>query len=463
MPNTNEKNPTTIGHYHLTALSEISAFFLTCLVIDIFFLPETRGFNHISPHPYWIPIIFVAAHYGLREGGIAALIAAIFYVYYPQKLPAEDNTFLLTYYFLLHPISFILIGLFLGNIQDSLRKRTRQMQEEILQLKKDFDLLSTNYQLLKESKEQIERRIVGQEATVSTMYEGIKRLKNLKESEIYPAILDLMQEFLQVKQGSIYMLEDKKLILKAERDWPSDNAYHQYYTRNDPLFSEVVLKQKSLSVNRMEDYKKMAGDRVLAVIPIIDDLTTQTIGVLKIEDIDFVNLNASTIKFLQVLADWSAAAIFAAKEKGAKLEHSLIDKLSEVYCYEYFQIVFRREFRISRRYKLPLSIISLAIHHFADMEKNIQTSLMRTISTVLKNKFRNADIISRGPDEGSFLILLPMTNETGTQRCIDQIKYDITQMGLKPFTPAHPINVDVKYYSTENGTLTEETAVRLLV
>ncbi|MFQ5646034.1 MAG: GAF domain-containing protein [bacterium] len=432
---------------------------MICYVIDTFVATSHRGFNHLSSHPYWIIVILVSARYGLADGLAAAFFSSVFYLYYQGDVAYSGNVLLSSYNYLEHPVNFFLVAIVLGKIQDNMRTRAQIQKEELHDINKDFDLLARNYQLIKESKELIEKRIVGQESTVNTMYEGIRRLKHLREEEIYPAVLDLMEEYMNVKEGSVYMLEGNHLQLVASKNWPEKKGYPKRYTTEDTLFNDIVIRQSTVSINRWEDYNKAGDDRVMVVAPIIDEFNKQTLGMLKIEEIDFVNLNSSSVLFLEVLADWASYAIKSAKES---LEEEFIDKLSGAYINEYFQIAFKRELAAAKRNNIPLTILVLSINEYGNMLENIRSLAMKSIVSIVKNRFRATDVLARSQKDGSFLLLLPITPAEGAQRCFDVIKEEVDLLEFCPFPKEEKLlSLSYRQFSLENDEMSLEQVAKL--
>ncbi|MFQ5646209.1 MAG: diguanylate cyclase domain-containing protein [bacterium] len=438
---------------------EIFGFFTICFFVDFFFLTSHRGFNFLSTHPYWILVVLVPARYGIIDGFAASLTASLLYIYYQAPLPATDNFLLTSNYYLGTPVNFIVVSLALGRIQDNVRIKAQTLKQENVKLAKDFDLLAENFRLLKENKDLIERRIVGQESTISTMYKGIRRLKNLKEEEIYLEITKLMKEYMNVKKGSVYMLEGNHLQLKSSLNWPDDHCFTDVYYSEDFLFNEIVMRQTPLAINRWEDYQAKVGkDRVLVAVPMVDELSKRSMGMLKIEEIDYVNLNSSTVMFLEVLADWSTYAIKSARET---LKEEIHDPLSGAHHNDYFQEIFKREWSSAKRNGLDLSVLLLTINGYAEMTDNIREMVLKLIVTVIRNRFRDTDIVARCHKEDSFIILLPMTPSRGANRCSEIIKTEVDKLEFHPFSDKRLVSFEFSCYAVDMDNLNPELVADL--
>src|SRR5688572_26279637 len=61
----------------LSAIVESIIALTILLVLDLAFGDGTRYFDW-NPHPFWIVVILVAAHYGPNEGILAAILASVF-------------------------------------------------------------------------------------------------------------------------------------------------------------------------------------------------------------------------------------------------------------------------------------------------------------------------------------------------------------------------------------------------
>jgi len=93
-------------------------------------------------------------------------------------------------------------------------------------------------------------------------------------------------------------------------------------------------------------------------------------------------------------------------------KHAIHDDETELFNQKYFMSLLHSEFSSCKRYKNPLSIISVSLDGFTDKtyDKKTKKTLMQDLGKLFIDVPRNSDITCRY-DENHFAILLPLTNK----------------------------------------------------
>src|SRR3546814_10877903 len=109
--------------WRITALLEIALFLAGALLLDRYVFAGDR-FARVQPHPFWIIILLMAAHYGTGEALLAAVAstAALLIGNIPDK-PLDQAIYAHILELARNPILWQLTVVFIGEIGRRHRKR----------------------------------------------------------------------------------------------------------------------------------------------------------------------------------------------------------------------------------------------------------------------------------------------------------------------------------------------------
>ena len=93
---------------------------------------------------------------------------------------------------------------------------------------------------------------------------------------------------------------------------------------------------------------------------------------------------------------------------------AITDPLTELFNRRRFEAVLEKEFKKTRRYNSPLSCLMIDIDHFKKINDeyghHVGDAVLQEIAQIIKNNFREIDIIARWGGE-EFIVLLPHTGK----------------------------------------------------
>lgn len=413
------KNPEFVGG--LLGLSLL-------VVINLLWFREEIGFLRVHPHPYWIVILLIATRYGFRGGLWTGFLAAGIYVAL-LKLGRHDLSLweLADTRYLVTPVLFLVVGMIVGEIREVQKRKFEQLESDHESLREAFDQLSRSYEAMDRAKEELDTRIISQEHTLSTLYDAAQGLKSLQEKEIYPAALELLKDFLSAEACSIYMLSDNRLKLVIGSGDPAKLERKKEVDPGDGMMGRAVSSGETVSLNffvSSRDFSQLEGSEIIISAPLVSS-NKQTLGVLNIEKLPFVKFNPQTVRMASLLADWCSAAIENARTYKETKDRNISDEITDAYTYSYLQERLKEEFSRARRYKTPLSVLSLDIVDFSVFSDQVKQDVLTVLSLVLKNKLRVVDLLFHGSNPGRYVIILPGTSVEGArvpkQRILDEI------------------------------------------
>jgi len=136
--------------------------------------------------------------------------------------------------------------------------------------------------------------------------------------------------------------------------------------------------------------------------------------------------------------------------KGRLLELASIDDLTGIMNRRVFDIELKRDFSNAKRYHKPLSMITIDLDHFKDINDKhghfFGDLVLKMFAKEVSSLVREGDIFSRwGGDE--FCILLPETTGTNAMKVAEKIRFAVKNIHVK--TDGEPIYFTISLGVTE--------------
>lgn len=309
------KFPEKLLGLRASAIVEIAAFFFFAFLIAML-LDQKSNFFSVSPHPYWIIVILIAAQYGTNEALIAAGVSSIILLLGP--LPPQtvlQDRFEYLLYLVKNPLLWFVAAAILGELRlkhirerDKLKKIAEEAEEE----KKK---IAESYAALKNIKERLEMHIVSEMSTTLMAITAFKELEEPSKEGIIKGAVDLTRTLIAPEKFSIFLLESGKLKKKASEGWEETDHYLESLDASSPLYQEIADEGRVVS---MTTDPEILGDEGVLAAPIIDE-KEEIHGMIKVEQIPFLRLRTTTIESLRTLGEWVGSAL--AKEEAKEKRH----------------------------------------------------------------------------------------------------------------------------------------------
>lgn len=303
--------------------------------LDVVFAP-IDGFDLVNPNPYWIPVLLLSVQYGVFEGLTAAVLCTFvsllsgvdpdFFAVLMEQGPgaaldrasgASFDTFtnedyLVAWAYAAQPLLWVISALFLGLLRERLRQRNRELAIDLGQTSHREKVLSEAYNQLLQTKEQLEVRVAGQLRTVFTLYQAAKAIEKLGPGEVLIGIADLVRAVMQPTKFSLYLLNGNVLEAVTNDGWDDDDKFARVFDSGSPVFQEVVGRQRFLSAVNSDEQRLLAGEGILAG-PLTSVDSGEVVGMLKIEQMGFLELHVSSLENFRILSDWVGTAFANAR------------------------------------------------------------------------------------------------------------------------------------------------------
>jgi hypothetical protein len=387
-PSSNEeRKPRRILGLRASALVEIGLFLSLSLALDYFFLDGTR-FWEWAPHPFWVIVVLVTCQYGTNEGLVSAGLASLALLVYnfPEQSLSQD-----VYDHLLEitkrPLMWACCGVFLGGLRNRQIEERDQLSSDLAETKKREENIASGYEKIRSLKRKLEARLAGQVSTAATLYNSVKAIEKLEPEEVLNGVVDVLRSLLNPDKFSLFLLNQNRLELSIADGWSPEDSYSQSFTANSPIFQRIVGEQKLLCVSNEEEEKILEEEGLLAG-PLMDPESGEVLGMLKIEEIGFVDLNLGNLETFRVVCEWLATAYRNAQRYQKARSQSMISEQTTLYSYGFF--VGHKDFfvELAKRMGFRLSMLVVKLNNAGEMGveelKEASLALKDTVSKVLR-------------------------------------------------------------------------------
>jgi len=283
-------------------------------------------------------------------------------------------------------------------LNDALNKIKPLKTEEIRMYASMLHVLSKVVPELVKQKYESDKKI----SELTAIYDVTKIINStLNLDKILNYIVNFIVDTLKVKNCSITILEEDSYFYKEV-----DNIKKlDYVVIQDTVNSKNIVKIDDIKTDfRLKNLELNFNFNSVLSLPL--KIRGNVIGVLNLY---FDKDQVSDFKFISIIADQVAMAIFNAKKFEVVKETAMIDKLTGLYNRRYFGDVLEKEI-IKADPKNPFSVSMLDIDDFKqynDTHGHVKGDvLIKDVGNILKDGVGSGNIVGRYGGE-EFIILFP--------------------------------------------------------
>jgi hypothetical protein len=295
-----------------SAVVEAILFFGAALAIDFVFLDFDR-YRGLDPHPFWIAVLLLSIQYGTAEGLFAAAVATAAYLVGDLPEPRVDQdlyAWLLTT--TLQPVLWFVAAVVAGELTGRMRRERDTLREEIEQARKREEVIAAAYRRLDRRRESLEARVAGQLRSVFAIYNAAKGIEKMSTEEVVAGVAELVSTVMSPRRFSLFLLAKGELVFATGEGWDEGSGERRAYDGQSALFQATVGSRRTLAVASAPDAAVLAGEGVLAG-PLVNLESGEVIGMLKIEEMGFLQLNVTTLENFRLLCEWIGTAFAQAR------------------------------------------------------------------------------------------------------------------------------------------------------
>ncbi|MCB1748304.1 MAG: GAF domain-containing protein [Gammaproteobacteria bacterium] len=398
------------------ALAEIVGFLALLVGIDLLLL-DGNGYWSWQPHPFWILVVFVATQYGSREGLMAAGFSAValFAGHVPEQRLSQD---LYAWLFELArlPLMWAVSAVLLGELRMRQIRERDNLRGDLEAARTRAGTIAAAYESLNETKSQLEVRVAGQLRTVVSMYTAARAVESMEPAQVLTGAIDNVKAVINPQKCSIYLLAGDELEAAIQSGWHRRDRYKRNFRADQPLFQEVIGRARVVCVSDPADQEILAGQGIVAG-PLVNPDTGEVRGMIKIEDMGFLDLNLSTVEIFRVLCEWVGAFYANAQRyRQGQLERAL-DVETQLYAGTFFPRMEQLLRAIAERARFPVAVVSIAVADQAGRERTQRAVIAGSLSAAVQASLRDTDLAFERDDSGHhFDIVLPLAGPSQAEQ-----------------------------------------------
>ncbi|NDV22095.1 GAF domain-containing protein [Desulfovibrio sp. JC022] len=418
--------------YKLSKYYEVLLGLVAITAVNLIFFRHDPGFISVSPHPYWVVVLLTSTRYGFAGGLFSGLMAGLFFlVFNSLSIPDIELLDFKTLAMWGKPILFFLAGVVLGELRQTHIKEYNGVCEERDAFHDAFDKIKVKYDILSEAKQELDSKILSQESTLGTLYEAAQGLRTLSMDSIYPAVLEILREFMDVEDCSIYLLDGTEFKLDTALRH-GKGFLPETVPLGESLMSIAAAQKRAVSIRDIASTESMPGGLVISA-PIMADNHQHVVGVLNVEKMPFLKFTSDSVRVAGLVADWCGSSVENATVFAETKDKLIADEITDAYTFDYFLRRLREEFVRARRYELDLSLIMLEFPGLSNASDEGRDEVLMAFSMILKNQIREIDILFMSDEPGAFFMILPTTPAAGARIVVNNLLSSFKALSVMAF------------------------------
>lgn len=358
----------------------------------------------LEPHPFWLIVLLMAVHYGTPEALLATAASSVALLW--GNMPSQsldENIHDYSVQVLLRPLLWMLASLVLGELRMRQRLQLSEALDLLRRAERRVGLLSRSHEDLVGAKDRLETRLAGQLRTATGLFEAARMLETLDPGKVIAGTLDLVSTALHAKAFSLFLLEGDALVLAASHGSNRARPLVERFGGTTPLFQEVVGGQRVVSVSTPAGEALLNGHGLIAG-PLIDPGSGKLVGMLKVEEMSFLEFNLSSLQTFKTLCEWIGAAYANAVTHTA---NQIQDEATRLYGMKYLDRQTAYVTELAFRFGFDLTLLLFRVE-VAELPESERRKIPAALGEVARTVLRRTDLVfSHEPPGTQFAVLLP--------------------------------------------------------
>ena len=407
-----------------SALGEVLVFFAAALLFDALVLDGTR-FSSVQPHPFWLLVLLISAHYGTAAGVFAAVLGSLlaFAGNLPPRDPLENQSvYLLSV--LAQPVLWFASAVVLGELRTRQVRRNDELQAETALTAERAERLRAANAALESSNERLQTRAAGRVKTAVSLVEAGRTIETRESSSVFASVEGLITSLLSPTAYSIYLSSPDGLKLVVHTTDGKTPEAERHFASDSAIYRAVIDHKKVLHVATPEGQEILAEHGVLAG-PLLDVKGGKALGMLKIEALPLANLQEETVQAFASLCEWIGGAYRSAQEFEAANRSSVFHS-SQLFTDAYYQPMSAFIIALGERARFPVTQLTVRMQPMTSQVEADMEAVSQTIRQAVEAGLRNTDLaFDLRRVQGEYAVVLPMTPLSKGQVVADRLRHAI--------------------------------------
>ncbi len=411
-----------------TALVEVLVFFAVALVLDAVAFDGTR-YRELTPHPFWLFVLIVSAHYGTATGVFAAVVGTL--LVFLGNLPSRDPLQMDQSAYLLavigKPLLWFVSAVVLGELR-ARRERVVLAQDEALRtLEAENAHLAAAKLALEKANERLQTSAAGQVETTLSLVQAARTVDVQETHSVFASVAPLIRNLLQPSAYSIYLRHQDRLDLVVHTTDGAVPRAQERYSRGSALFDAVIDGRQLVHIATPEGQEVLGKDGIIAG-PLVDPETSEVLGMLKVEALPIAGLTQSSIHAFKMLSEWIATAYRNAKHYEEANRARVWHRNSQLFTDAYYQAVSTFIVALAERAHFEVSQLTVRIDTDAGSNGSRREAITAVIEEIVTGGLRTTDLaFDYQAERGEFVIILPMTIAANCRVVSDRLRERIRE------------------------------------
>jgi GGDEF domain-containing protein len=410
-----------------SALAELAVFFAVALAIDWLFFAGAR-FAGVTPHPFWAIVVLVSVQYGVTEGLVAAACAsaALLLFSVPSAALGEDLHLWLMRV-LREPVLWFAASLVIGELQQRQRRERGSLRLQLRESEERERTVADAYRRLERLKETLEARVAGQLRTVFSTYAAARAIEKLGTSEVLIGIGELVRSILNPTKFSVFLLKGERLEMSSSEGWVGEDRFDIDFDAASPLFQAVVSRRQSLAAVRPAD-AHILGDQGVLAGPLASVDTGEIVGMLKIEQLGFLDFGPLGIQNFRILCEWIGTALANARRFEESKHATYFDPLRNLLSANFFEQQREIIAKLAARVNFNVTVIYLRVGGTEEIDPDQRIAYARMVASASNLVLRTTDLRFDYRQSGwDFAVVLPGTDLKGATLALGKLVAAVKQ------------------------------------
>lgn len=388
--------------------------------LDYWLLPPSIALLEMNPSPYLLIPLLLGGRYGFLEGVVGGALATGVILAgefategtLAAKLLIEER-----YAFL----SLFLLGALAGELQAFYHRKLRSLEARNEQLQRKIKRLDDEFNILRESKDELEQALASSDNEVVALDTHIRRLYEYSGKELYSAILQLLNSQARVMAAAYYTPGNHEGHLKLECEFGTAGQMPQELTPGQIELVDLAIENRTI-VHIKDPWDEIdLSEEYLVAVPLID-WEGELLGLILIARIPLVSLTHRNVRLINAMSRWITEVVSVKTRTHLYKPGSSPNIVRPVFRKDYFERVLQGCIAGYHEHRIPSTIVRLAL---PAVPKETQEILEHAITSVVRTGDFAAELDLKCPN---LVVLLPLTGERGAsiflERCLQRCEQE---------------------------------------
>jgi hypothetical protein len=186
------------------------------------------------------------------------------------------------------------------------------------------------------------------------------------------------------------------------------------------------------------DHERLLAGQAMLVGPIMDKVTGEVVGMLKIEKLGFTDLHLSNIETFSTISEWAGMAIVNARKYQTVKEGSITNPEHNLFTYGYFNRYKDYIASLAARVNFDVAMVSVKLANADSFDVATRQALARALSQSVDKVLRTVDLAFDHQEHSEqYSIVLPATNSKGAEIVAAKIQSELANNTTKTLKSAN--------------------------